>query len=772
MSSKVELHEPPLDVVMNGQDSPRFGHADLTNCDRERIHVPGSIQPFGALIALKEPQLTIVQVSENIGTFLDVPPAELLYHTLEELLGKERSDVFRAKFFGSDSFIDINPVQLEVPGRPGGPRAFDGVLHRASGLLVLEMEPAPPRSSEEVDTFVRRSRRALRDFQEASSIPQLLQTAAERVREITGFDRVMVYRFNSDWHGEVVAEARGDVSSSFLGLHYPASDIPRQARDLYKRNWLRHIPDTAYVPARILPGESPVAGGELDLTFSVLRSVSPMHVEYLRNMGVGGSMSISLLRDGELWGLIACHHFTPRRLAYEVRTVCELLGQLLSWQLSSKMDIAHARRRMETTQLQQQLIEASTLAPSLVDGMLSAPETFLQFAQATGGAVHHNGVLRTTGEVPSDLETLGIIEWLATSRTSDVFATDCLAGSYPHAAALQHVASGLLAIALSREHRDYLLWFRPEMLRTVSWGGDPNKQVTTTEGEVRLSPRKSFEAWQEIVRLHSIKWEDSEVDAARELRIAALTLIVRRVAELNRRNKALTAEVDARDDLISIASHELRTPISALNLQVHMLLRSVPDFASPERLRPALELADRQVKRLMQLVNSLLDVARVRSGQLDINLEEGVDLALVVAEALARLRPEQERSGSRVDTTLASGVEGRWDPQRLDQVVTNLLSNALKYGAGAPIQVVVNADQATARLVMHDHGIGMNMTDQARIFQRFERAVTARDYGGLGLGLWISKQIVTQLGGEISVDSTLGRGTTFTVSLPLSGPAQ
>ena len=771
MSSIDEVRELPLDVVMNQVDSPRFGHADLTNCDRERIHVPGSIQPFGALIALKEPQLTIVQVSENIGTFLDVPPAELLYHTLDELLGKERSDVFRASISGSGSFIDVNPVQLEVPGRAGAPRAFDGVLHRASGLLVLEMEPAPPRSSEEVDRFVRSSRRSLRDFQEASSIPELLQTAAERVREITGFDRVMVYRFDSEWHGEVVAEARGDVASSFLGLHYPASDIPRQAREFYKRNWLRHIPDTAYVPARILPAESPVPGGELDLTFSVLRSVSPMHVEYLRNMGVGGSMSISLLRDGELWGLIACHHFTPRRLAYEVRTVCELLGQLLSWQLSSKMNTAHARRRMETTQLQQQLIEASTLDPSLADGMLSAPETFLQFAQATGGAVHYNGALRTAGEVPSARETLGIIEWLATRVTSDVFATDCLAGSYPPAAEMQHVASGLLAVALSREHRDYLLWFRPEILRTISWGGDPNKQVTTTEGEVRLSPRKSFEAWQEIVRLHSIKWEDAEVDAARDLRIATLTLIVRRVAELKRHNQQLSAEVEARDDLISIASHELRTPISTLNLQLHMLLRAVPDFASPDRLRPELELADRQVKRLTQLVNSLLDVARVRSGQLDINLEDGVDLGAVVAEALARLRPEQERAGSRVDTTLASGVAGRWDPQRLDQVVTNLLSNALKYGAGSPIEVVVTADEATARLVMRDHGVGINTTDQARIFQRFERAVTARGYGGLGLGLWISKQIVNQLGGEISVDSAQGRGTTFTVSLPLRGPA-
>lgn len=644
---------------MNGFDSPRFGHADLTNCDRERIHVPGSIQPFGALIALKEPELTIVQVSENIGLFLGLQPEDLLYHTLDELLGKERSDLFRASVTGRDSFIDVNPVRIELADRVGPPRLFDGVLHRALGLLVLELEPAAPRSAEEMEKFVRRARRSLRDFHEASSIPELLQTAAARVREITGFDRVMVYRFDSDWHGEVVAEARGEVPSSFLGLHYPASDIPRQAREFYKLNWLRHIPDTSYVPARILPAESPVSGGELDLTYSVLRSVSPLHVEYLRNMGVCASMSISLLRDGELWGLIACHHLARRRLPYDERTVCELLGAILSWQLSSKITTADAQRRMETAQLQHGMIEAASLAPSLAEGFLSTPENFLRFAQATGGAVHQEGTLRTVGNVPPDAETRAIVEWLATSGTSDVFATDCLSRSYPRAEALKDVAGGLLAVALSREHRDYLLWFRPEILRTVNWGGDPSKQVTTVDGEVRLSPRKSFEAWQEVVRLHALKWEDGDVDAARDLRIAALTLIVRRAAELKRLNRELTAAVSARDDLISVASHELRTPISALQLQLYMLLGGVPDFTAlpPDRLRPKLELADRQVKRLTQLVDSLLDVARVRSGQFDLNLEEGVDLGAAVTEVLERMRPETERAGSR--STPRSPAESR-----------------------------------------------------------------------------------------------------------------
>ncbi|MGC4117257.1 MAG: HAMP domain-containing sensor histidine kinase [Myxococcales bacterium] len=228
----------------------------------------------------------------------------------------------------------------------------------------------------------------------------------------------------------------------------------------------------------------------------------------------------------------------------------------------------------------------------------------------------------------------------------------------------------------------------------------------------------------------------------------------------------------ARDDFLSVASHELKTPLTTLQLQFHLLLKD-PGATAPmplDRLRAKLEVADRQVRRLSGLVESLLDVTRIRAGRLDIQLEDGVDLGGVAGEAASRLQLQAERSRTPLDVRAAAGATGRWDRQRLDQVVSNLVSNALKYGAGKPVTVTVTADDGRARLEVRDEGIGMSAEDQARIFERFERAVADHDYAGLGLGLWITQQIVHRLGGEISVESAPGRGAAFVVDLPRAGP--
>ncbi|MGC4117256.1 MAG: GAF domain-containing protein [Myxococcales bacterium] len=447
---------------MSEQPEPRFGEADLTNCDREPIHVPGSIQPHGALLALEEPELTVVQVSDNVEAVLGSRAEELLLRSFDELLGRERAALFRARYLGLSSFVDLNPVVLEALDPAGAVRVFDGVFHRSGGLLVLEIEPAPARAPGYVDQFVRRARTSLSALQSSGSVSELLGTAADRVRDLTGFDRVMVYRFDRDWHGVVVAEARREDLEPFLGLHYPASDIPRQARELYARNWLRLIPDVGYVPARLVPAENPATGTPLDLTFSVLRSVSPLHLEYLRNMGVAASLSISLLKDGRLWGLVACHHTRPRRLPYEVRAVCEFLGQVLSWQLSTKTEAERAARRLRAQQDQAQLVEAMSLDAAPLEGLLAKKERFLGFAGASGGALVYQGTLHTVGAVPPAAEILALVERLADSGVEEVFATDCLASLHPLAERFRDAAAGVLALALSREHRHFVLWFRPE----------------------------------------------------------------------------------------------------------------------------------------------------------------------------------------------------------------------------------------------------------------------------------------------------------------------
>ena len=754
-----------------GETRPAFGDADLTNCDREQIHTPGSIQPHGALLVMTDPGLTIVHVSENSEAYLGRRPEEVLGRNLESLLGGEGVARVRTGEFAGGDVADLNPVKLELAGPSGSARSFDGVFHRTGGLLALELELAPARSPDHVASFVQQVRFSLRALQQCKDLHELLDLVALRVRELTGFDRVMVYRFDGDWHGEVVSEAHAGGMEPFLGLHFPASDIPKQARALYCNNWLRLIPDVGYTPAKLraAPGADSRA---LDLSFSVLRSVSPLHVEYLRNMGVAASMSISLIKDGQLWGLIACHHRAPHRLVYETRAVCEMLGQIVSWQLVSLLEVAQTTRRLEAKQAQARLVASMSRPGTLTDGLLASSETFLGFADATGGAVFHEGALHTVGEVPPAEEITALVEWLAQDPAAEVFATDCVSKHLPRAAASKAVASGLLAIALSRQPSEYVLWFRPEQLRTVTWGGDPNKPVEVAAGEARLSPRRSFKAWKELVQLRSRAWSEADLEAARDLLGAIVAVVLRRAAELKRLNLELATAVAARDDFLSVASHELQTPLATLQLQFQLMLggRAPIEQEAAARLRAGLELAERQVLRISSLVESLLDATRVRAGKLDLRLVDGVDLATVVNDVLARMVPLAQQRGSPVHRQLGAGAVGRWDPERLDQVVTNLLSNALKFGEGKPVSIELVAEDGTARLIVRDQGIGMTIQEHSRLFRQFERA-SSHAYGGLGLGLWISQQIVSCLDGVISVVSEPGAGATFSVVLPLSGPA-
>ena len=307
---------------------------DLTNCDREPIHIPGAIQPHGALLALDPADLTLLQVSDNLGALLGVSPTDALGRPLGSLLGDTAAERLRQALTLPD-ISAANPLALTVPAA-GHDRAFHGVLHRSGGLAVLELEPAPdaPEATGAFFGFYHRVKGAMGRMQRADSLLNLCQIAVEEVRRLTGFDRVMVYRFDADWNGRVLAEEKRATMPSYLDLHFPASDIPAQARELYRRNWLRFVVDANDRPAALVPPDNPLTGRPLDLSFSVLRSVSPIHLEYLRNMGVQASMSVSILKDDQLWGLIACHHAEARSVPYETRTACEFLGQMLSSQLA------------------------------------------------------------------------------------------------------------------------------------------------------------------------------------------------------------------------------------------------------------------------------------------------------------------------------------------------------------------------------------------------------------------------------------------------------
>ncbi len=481
---------------------------DLDNCAREPIHVPGSVQPRGVLLALHEG--VVVQVSASVAELLARPVEDVLGRTLEEVVGSSAAAVVLAHAQAPGDVRDRNPVLVHLPD--GG--AWDAIVHHPPGaerLLVLELERAEgPRPLAYANTF-QLVRGSLSELNRARSLEELYDVAAREVRDLTGFDRVMVYRFDADYNGEVVAEAKRADLNAFHGLHYPATDIPAQARALYELNWIRLISDIGYTPSPLVPQLNPVTGTPLDLTYATLRSVSPIHVEYLQNMGVTASMSISLLKDGTLWGLIACHHYSgPHAPSYGARAAAEFLGSVLSLRLVAQVEedrIAAARRVARDLA---GLVAASRDEDLPLTEALVQQPALLSIMEADGVVVRAQGRTAMVGIEPDD--AAAVLRWAA-STGEDVTATDSLGTVVPGSP-----YAGALVVNLA--DGDAIAWLRREVATAVDWGGDPhNKAIARLEGDsVRLSPRKSFERWREVVRGSSLPWTEDHVDTATLLR--------------------------------------------------------------------------------------------------------------------------------------------------------------------------------------------------------------------------------------------------------------
>lgn len=523
---------------MNESKTMLAQDVDLTNCDREPIHISGAIQPHGLLFVLQEPELIILQVSNNTSKFLGVSARELINKPLSTLLDQYHIDVIKACLFHED-LQSKNPIKLSIKS---GDRnlSFDGIIHRSEGGLILELEPARFSGNISFLNFYDLVRSSVSKLQNASNLHGLCESMVKEVRKINGFDRVMIYRFNEEGHGTVIAEDKLEDLAAFLGLQYPATDVPKQARKLYCLNWLRLITDVNYQPVEIVPAENPLTNNPLDLSFAVLRSVSPIHIEYLQNMGVQASMSISLMKGQKLWGLIACHHYSPKYVSYDVRKACEFLGQVMSLELSSKEDNVDYDYRIELKSIQAKILEYMSIEKNFIDGLVKYQPNLLDLVSAQGAAICCEGTCTVVGEAPQGEDLNQLIVWIDNNLQEEVFHTDSLPSIYQEAENFKNISSGLLAISISKSQNNYIVWFRPEVIQTVNWAGNPQKSVeTATDGTVRLSPRKSFESWKETVSCKSLPWKKCEIDAALELRNAVINIVLRKADELAKLNIAL-----------------------------------------------------------------------------------------------------------------------------------------------------------------------------------------------------------------------------------------
>lgn len=703
---------------------------NLTECDREPIHTPGSIQPHGVMLVADQ---TTQEITHAAGDVYGLLGRE---RWLGETVGAVLGDALAARLgalaqSGTDGgFVGPFPTASQV---------LDVSGHVSGDKLVIELEPGL--FSAPATHILGVLENAAAGFERAPTLQTLCERAAVEFRRLTGFDRVMIYRFLDDTAGTVLAEDRAEELPSFLNHHFPGSDIPQQARALYVRNLVRVIPDVSYRPAPLSPGWSDDT--PLDMSDCALRSVSPIHMQYLRNMGVGASASISIVRDGVLWGLIACHHGSPKLMTYDTRAACRALAAGLARQIKAKEDAILYRDRLRLRGLEDELVTRFERQGVNDASLAEHLDELKNLLGADGVAVLRAGELSMAGSHPPEIDVRDLAAW-ALERKAAPVVTDRLPADYPMAERYADRASGLIGMVISGDEPFVILWFRAEQVEIVNWAGNPHKDAAAGPGET-LTPRTSFEAWRETVRGRARRWSLAEVETASRLRNALLEARQRqRMRELNLRLAETVRDretlLEQKEVLLKEANHRIQNSLQLVSSFLGLQARALDD----EALRAPLEEARRRLHAVALVHRRLYRADQIETIDLARYIEE------LVGDMLESMGPEWNECVS-LDLSPISIPTDR--AVTLGLVLTELVINANKYaygGAPGPISVTLEAHLSTFRLIVADRGKGKPGTRE-------------------GFGSRMMAAMVQQLSGELEQTSN-APGLRTILTAPMEGP--
>ena len=732
-----------------------INNVDLTNCDREPIHIPGKIQSHGFMLVVNSESFLITYISENLSGFLSSHVKSLLglpvaeFEKLEEFGSSNLQLAALLKLGGAQqSFETINPYPLQINGKH-----YYLIISLSGAEYILEFEPIT--MEYDIQNQIGKSVSAILS---GKNVNALLENTAREVRDIIHYDRVMIYKFLEDGHGEVIAEVKNDDLESFYGLHYPASDIPKQARELYKLNFTRIIADVNSLSSPILTlnEEKP-----LDLTNSVLRAVSPIHIQYLKNMGVESSFSISLLSHGELWGLVACHNYSPKFIDYKAREAAKLIGKIVS----SALEYREEEEESSQQNNYQEALHALTLGLNKDGDMLStltAQEyTLNDIISSTGVAVLFEGQISTKGIVPGEDQLWALFKWLKKTMDDTIYYTHSLPEVYHAAREYKAVGSGIVASIISRDMEEMIVWFKPEQITTINWAGDPNKPAVKGEdGLLNLSPRHSFETFAEMVENTSVKWRKAEIANVIKIREKIITAINKKAGEIRLLNERLKKAYEELDTFSYTISHDLRTPLTSIKSYTELVIAT--NKSLDEQGKKMLGRVVAGADKMAFLINEILKLARVGRAEVDF---EPIDMGHLIEEISREVISSLNAAHVNVKLGELPTIMGA--QPLITQVFTNLIGNAVKYSAASVNPEVMIEGKIAGDEVIYkvsDNGIGIEVDHHDKVYELFKRMDNVKEYEGTGVGLAIVKRIVEKHKARIWFESELKVGTVFYIA--------
>jgi len=498
---------------------------DSELCGSIPLHLINLVQPHGILLVLDKENLHILQASENVETLLSVAPDELLGQPFSTFLAPGQYEEILAKMGQHDTQDKIPfTVTLKVKGRDV---SFSALVLQQQEYVLVELEKDEPAKEESFIRLYQQIKYITSLLKQANSCQEIARLAVEELKRFSGFDRVLVYQFDQRWNGIVIAQAKEEDMDDYLGLRFPASDVPKQARDLYFRNPYRLIPSREYTPVKLVPILNPLTQRFTDLSESNLRSVAKVHLEYLANMKVMASMSLPIIIDNKLWGLISCHHKSAKYPGYSMRSAMELLCGILSAHLEARQREENMALRVHLRSIHVKLVEQLYSSTHFADGLLGGSSNLLELLSISGAAVVYEGNTWTHGQTPDPREIKELASWLRRNKHDGLFSTDTLPNDYPHSNGYKEIASGLIAMPINAEQGEFILGFRPEVSQTISWGGNPDQAIQMEPDGKSYHPRNSFAIYQQTVKNTSMPWLQEELIAAEVLRNAVLEKILK-----------------------------------------------------------------------------------------------------------------------------------------------------------------------------------------------------------------------------------------------------